>query len=256
MSLEFLRVGKEVQPERDSLGSGSFLMDSGIEDFTIEMAYLGESSKGAVSLDLVLKGKNNGVTLRQTLYITAGAEKGRSTTYTKDGNTYQLKGFSQGNAIALLASGKALADMDITERTVNLYDYKEKKELPTTVNMLMDLVGQPVTLGILKVLENKSVNSGKDANGNNVYVKTNEAREINEIDKVFRTSDKLTLAEVTTGATEPAFYSAWAEKNTGVAKDKRTAVSGGVTGQAAPSLFSSSTPAAEPTGTKSLFGNN
>ena len=50
--------------------------------------------------------------------------------------------------------------------------------------------------------------------------KVTKVKEENEIDKVFRASDGLTVTEVLAEATEPVFKNTWSEKNTGVTRNK------------------------------------
>src|SRR5690606_22739631 len=98
----------------------------------------------------------------------------------------------------------------------NLYDYEQKKELPKSVPMLTDLLGQKIALGILKQLENKNVKQGDD------YVASAETREINVVDKVFHPEVKLTVAEARNGQETAKFWDAWKERNQGQVRDKRT----------------------------------
>lgn len=86
----------------------------------------------------------------------------------------------------------------------------------------------------------------KNADGK--YVPSGEVREENEIDKIFRATDGMTVAEIRANATEAVFATSWKDKWTGVTKDRTTK-------QAAGSTAGAPTPqgaAAKPT--TSLFG--
>ena len=78
----------------------------------------------------------------------------------------------------------------------------------------MDMVGKKVMLGIVEVLENKSVkdNSGK-------YVPIADTRKTNEISKVFN-EDGLTTSEIKAGVAEPVFMRTWVDKFQGQVIDK------------------------------------
>ena len=110
---------------------------------------------------------------------------------------------------------------------------------------MTELLGQKIKLGILKQLENKSVKQGDE------FVPTAETRESNAIDKVFHPEMNLTVAEARNGLEEPKFHDAWAEKNKGQTRDKRTIKDGaGGTAGAPPKAAAGTAPAR-----KSLFGN-
>ena len=96
-----------------------------------------------------------------------------------------------------------------------MYDFDLKKEVPTKVQVLMELDGKPITLGVIKEVVDK--NTKNDAG---VYVPSGETREQNEIDKVFNTETGLTVAEILADVDEAVFKGQWAEKNTGKTRNK------------------------------------
>lgn len=210
-----------IAGESDSLGGGG-AAESGLYDLTIKVAYAITAKSEATGVVLVLQDASN-KEYRFTEYVTSGREKGCKNYYERDGEKHYLPGFNNINAVCLLAAGKELTDMDTEEKMVKVYDPAAKAEVPTKKEVLVDLIGKPITLGILKVIENKNVlneSTGK-------YVPTADTRTSNQLDKVFRTRDRLTVAEVRAEATEAAFYEAWGAKNTGVTKDKSKPVAGG-----------------------------
>ena len=97
-----------------------------------------------------------------------------------------------------------------------MYSPDAKAEVPTKVDMLMDLVGQSIYAGVIKQLVDKT----KKDEATGVYHPTGESREENEIDKFFRARDKMTTAEIRAKATEATFATTWAEKFTDTVKDK------------------------------------
>ena len=121
------------------------------------------------------------------------------------------------NALTLLTVGKEIGQLDTEKKVVNLYSSTEKKEVPTQVDMLMDLIGQEVLLGLLKQTVDKTA---KDAAG--VYQPTGESRDENEVDKIFRARDKMTTAEIRAQAEQANFFAVWEQKWAGKVKDKTT----------------------------------
>ena len=225
-----------IQEDTDFVG-GFQVLDSGVYDATIDMAYVDKSSGGALNVNFVFK-TQDGKELKQTIYVSSGDKKGNLNYYIdKKGNKNFLTGYNLVKAITLLTIGKELSAVDTEVKTLNIYDYTAKKEIPQKKEVIMELLGQDITLGVLKVIENKNT---KNAQG--IYVPSAETRTFNEVDKIFRTKDRLTVAEIKAEATEPGFINTWSEKNTGKVRDKSKAVSGGNSPTAAPaaktSLFS------------------
>lgn len=226
--LQNFKQENDVQEEKDVLGGSNFLVESGADDYNIDLAYAGKSTGGASFIALHLsKGKT---LLRETIYITT---KGGKTYYEKDGAKSNLPGFSLINSLVFVTLGKQLHELATEQKIAKLYDPAQKKEVPTVVEMIPDLMGQTVTAGVLKVIEDKTA---KDATGN--YVPTGDTRTINTIDKFFRSSDGLTSTEIKGGVKEPVFLTAWKEKNTGVTRNKAKGATGAsgkpVTGSTAP----------------------
>jgi len=214
-ALSGLTENAAVQKDDDRLGGGGFEpLNSDVYDFTIEHAYVTKSSGGATAVNFSFLGADN-AKLRTTIYVSSGTAKGCKNTYekkNKDGvmETHYLPGFNQVNSLCWMTAGKALADLASTvdgTKVINLYDYDKKAEVPTQVDMIMGLINMKITAAVLKQTVDK-----KKKNDTGEYMPTGETRDENEIDKFFRTSDKLTFAEITKGVTEPIFMVAWLEK--------------------------------------------
>ena len=211
-----LTTDESIQDEKDSLGSSGPL-DSNVYDLTIKYAFMTKSKGGALALNLHLN-EASGALLRQQLWVTSGDAKGNKNYYERNGKRHYLPGFNIANAVSLLSVGKEISKLDTEEKTIKLYNFDSKSEEPTVVDMVMDLVGKEITCGVLKQVVDKNV---KDpATGE--YVPSGETRTENEIDKVFRTRDKLTVAEIRRKLTEPVFYEEWTAKWKGKEKDKST----------------------------------
>lgn len=210
----------KVEDEQDRV-AGGFTVESGLYDATIEMAYVHKSSGGAMGVTIHYK-LGNGQVIKDTQYVTSGDAKGNSKTYTKDGKKYYLPGYNVCNAVTCLAIGKVIDNVEDEEKVVKRWDAKEGKEMNMATNVLTALIGAEITVGILKKKADK--NKKNDAG---LYVATGETRDINEVDKVFRTADGLTLTEAKAEATEAVFKAKWDEANTGSYKDESTGAANG-----------------------------
>jgi hypothetical protein len=200
--------------EKDTLGGGGFILPTMIYPAKIEQAFLTKSPNGAIALNLRAKVRKDDGTLgehRETIYFTNRAGE---TSYQKNGETHMLPGFITVNALAQLVTGKGLKSLPTTQQTVGVWNGQVKKEVPTQVEALPDLCGE-VYLGIQQIKENKT-----EKGGDGKYHPINKPRELNAIDKVFRVSDKLTLPEVLSGATEAKFFVSWTERFAGKVYDK------------------------------------
>jgi hypothetical protein len=254
--LDKLKTTKEIGNETNTLGGGGILA-SGAYDMAIETAYFDTSRGGAVSLNLLFKSSTGG-SLKQTIYVTSGTAKGGNNYYLdkRTGEKKYLPGFNTANSICLLATGEEISAQEIETKTLMIYDFDAGKETPQQKEVVMSLLGQDITLGIKKVIENKTAKD--DYSGEYVPVAGGVTRSLNEIDKVFRASDRMTTPEIRDEATEATFYDAWVAKNTGIDRDKSKAKVGEVT--AGPATGGTPGNSSPPAGQadqakKSLFNN-
>lgn len=243
--LSGLSLPEDVKHNEDSLGTGSKYgpWESGVYDCVIDTVYLDTSSGGAVSANFTFKTKE-GKELNQTIYITSGSAKGRKTYYERDGDKIPLPGFTTANDIALLTVGENIVDLETETKVLSLYDYTARKEVPQQKEVIMDMLGKPILLGVMKVIEDKNV---KNAQG--VYVPSGETRTTNEIAVSFRASDRKSAGDIRNGK-EAGFIDQWLEKNNGITKDKSKGATAGSTATAA---APSSDGVGETSATKKLF---
>lgn len=208
-----LATDDSIANEKDSVGGGGVL-ESGLYLAKVTLAYVTKSSGGATGL--VLKAKtSDGRDINQTLWMTSGTAKGGKNYYEKDGVKSYLPGFIAANALTLLAVGKDIAELDTETKVVNVYSFEAKAEVPTKVEMITDLLGKDIIIGLIKQTVDKNVK-----NDAGVYVPSGETRDENEIDKFFRAEDRLTTAEIRAAANEPVFYNTWADKWNGKVRNK------------------------------------
>ena len=239
-----LSTDSSIADERDSIGSGG-PVDSGLYTCTVAMAHIIKSQGGAMGLVLTLKTEAD-KEIRQTLWMTSGTAKGGTNYYTdKNGAKQYLPGFVQANALCLLTVGKEISAMDTETKVINLYSPEARAEVPTKAEVLMDLLNQEITVGIIKQTVDKTVK-----NDAGVYVATGETRDENEIDKFFRTKDRMTTAEIRAQTTEAVFIDQWDKKWTGKTKDRAKGAAAGLAG--VPKLGGAPSAAKKPT--TSLFG--
>ncbi len=214
--LDRLQEDSTIQQETDSLG-GFGPLDSGLYDMNINTAYYTTSKGGALALNIDCTGPA-GQSFKQALWVTSGKAKGGKNYYESRGEKHYLPGFVAANAIALLGAKKKIGELATEKKTIMLYSYGASKDVPTEVDMVTALCGATVTLGILRQTVDK--NKMNDTTGE--YEPTGETRDENEVVKVFRTSDGKTVAEILAGSETADFKQKWADKWTGVTRDKST----------------------------------
>lgn len=217
--LASLATDASIAEEKDSVGSGGPL-DSGLYKATIALAYVTKSQGGAMGLVLNMK-TEAGREIRQTLWMTSGTAKGCKNYYEKDGEKNYLPGFNHANSLALLTCGKEIGAMDTETKVVNVYSADAKSEVPTKVDMLMDLLGKEIIVGLIRQTVDKT-----KKNDAGVYEPTGETRDENEIDKLFRAKDRMTTAEIRAQAETAVFADTWDAKFTGTVKMKAKGASG------------------------------
>jgi hypothetical protein len=216
-----LSTDATIANEKDSIGGGGVL-ESGLYPATVTLAYGIKSDGGARGLVFHAK-TSEGRDIRQTIYMTSGTAKGGTNFYIdKKGEKQYLPGFISVNSLCLLTCGKDIADMDVETKVASIWNKETKSEVPTKVEMLVDLLGKEILIGLVKQTVDKTTK-----NDAGVYVPTGETREENEIDKFFRASDRKTTAEIRS-QDEAKFADVWSNKNTGNTRDKTSKVGGSV----------------------------
>lgn len=205
-----------LEESQDRLG-GFAPIDTGIYEVTIKNLFAGKSASGANCLTLIAQLPGSDKEYKETIYFTN--KKGENFFINKndDKKKSPLPGFTTVNDICLIATGKELTDQETEEKVVNIYDPDSKKELPKSVPVLTECIGQKIALGIVRALENKEV---KNAAGE--YEPTAEERENNFIDKVFHPEMKVTVVEARQGKKTGEFWDAWLKRNKGQVRDRRS----------------------------------
>ena len=237
--LDNLKEDASIQGEKDVLGG--YILPSDIYDMVVELAYFGLSAGGANSVTMHFAGKN-GENLRQTFWVTSGKAKGGTNYYTdKKGTRHYLPGFNQANSICKILTNTELAVLPTEPKIIKIWDSNLKKEAPIEKQVIIDLIGKEISLGVIHQVVDKQIK-----NEQGVYVPSGETREENEIDKIFRTSDHFTNAEILAEEKEAVFYDKWLDKNKGITRQKAK-------GATAQSVVKSGAPGGKTT--ESLFGD-
>ncbi|AHC56575.1 putative single-stranded DNA-binding protein [Achromobacter phage JWDelta] len=203
---------QNMEAARDSVGGGGFVIDADAYEMTLKVAYVGQSKGGANFMSLIFD--RDGTDYREDVYFTSSKEKGQLPYYVKNDKQFPLPGYSIVSDLCLILGGTSLEDTEFEEKTVNVYDFDAKKELPKSVMVPVELLGKKIIVGVQRTTENKQV---KDASGN--YVNSGETRDVNNIDKLFDLESKMTVLEALNQAEKPVFYDTWIEANKGKVRD-------------------------------------
>lgn len=200
-----------VEKATDSLGGSK--IESDIYKLKIAVAYLGKSDGGATSVNLVGK-LNDTLDYRETIWIT---NKNGENFYVKNDKKFLLPGFITIDDICQITTGKGLVDLEdsIEDKTVKIYDFEARKEMPKEVQVIAELNNVEVCVAIQRTLEDKTA---KADNGD--YVPTGETVERTNIEKAFDPDTMLTVVEATDGKEAGEFHTAWLEKNKGKVRDR------------------------------------
>lgn len=237
--LSTLSTDNSIANEKDNVGGGNRVLDTAVYALKVATAYVTKSSGGAIGLVASFK-TEDGRDLRQTFWMTSGTAKGCTNFYTdKNGDKQYLPGFLLANALCLLTTGQEISALDTEQKVIPLYNAEAKSEIPTKVDMLMDVVGKDIVAAVFKQTVDKTTKNATTG----VYEPTGETREENEVDKFFRARDRMTTAEIRAQADKGVFVETWAEKWTGKTRDRsKGAAAGGNT--AAPAKGAAGLPSA------------
>lgn len=219
-----IQTASDVQQEKDVLG-GVRVVDTDVYPATIKLAYAGKSKGGALSL--TIHADIGGTELRHTFWVT---NKQGQNFYEKNGKKDFLPGWNAANGICLLIANKELTQLTPETKTVKLWDFDAKAEVPTQVEAMTELHGGQVLLAVQKQLVD--VNQ-ETAPGSGVYVPSGKTREQNEIDKVFFIDDGRTVTEIRNNTPTAEFKEKWLAANKGKVfdrTDKKAGASAGMPG--------------------------
>lgn len=206
--LEGINTADNAEKETDRLG-GFQLLDANVHLMKIKTAYLSTAASEARAVMFEFESEKG--VLRSAQYFCSGKTKGKKTYYIKNDKQFNLPGFIIVNDIFRAVGFKGgLDDAVLEEKFIKLYNHDAGGEVVTPVQMVTNLIGKEVALGVRKQTVDKTA-LGSD---NKTYEPTGETRDVNELDKVF-TAEGLTQPEIDAGITEPTFIIGWKEKYEG-----------------------------------------
>lgn len=237
--------GDGLEQTGDRLGGGG-VRESGAYDGTIKLAYAGKASaSNAQSLNVVID--LGGSEYRETFWVTNKNGENFFLDKTDKNKKVPLPGYTMADDLCLLTTGFPLSEQNAAEKVISLYDYEQKKEVPTNAHVFLDLIGKQITVGLIK----QTVDKTKKNDSTGKYDPTGETRDENVTEKFFHFESKRTVTEIRTGMDEATFYPKWVEKNAGKTRDR----SKGKEGQTgAPGRPGAPPAAGAPKAQTSLFG--
>lgn len=180
----------KAEVEDDFLGGGGVL-DTDIYPAEIKYAFIGKAANSdARNLTLCLKVNGKREVTRQ-IWMT---NRNGDVTYKdkKTGEAKNLPGFNQVNSLCMLIASKEVGDMDVEEKTLNLYDFESKTEVPQAVVCFTELHGEKIHVAIQRQTVDKTEKN--EATGD--YEPTGETRDQNEFIKFFPEDRLVTISEV------------------------------------------------------------
>lgn len=208
--LKDIKATTNKTEERDSLGGGGYIWDSGIYPVTVKLAFLDTYPSGALNINVIFADEN-GKELTWKNCIT-NAQKEAFYKDKKTGEEKALPGMMIADSFTDIVTGKELLQLDESKAVVEVYDYDQEKYVPKEKDVLKELLGKRVVIGVIRELNDKNVkdNAGK-------WVPSGETREANDVDKFFF-ADGTTRPEKAEG--KPAeFINTWKGRWEGEIKD-------------------------------------
>ena len=224
--------GAEVDME-DRLG-GSRTVPSDAYRVTLGQCYQHKSPKGAKYVHIEYTTRT-GVTQSENIYY---SNKDGETTFRNKstGKLQTMPGWNRITALIEVATDKPSDQVITDKKYVGIYNADAKKEVETEVDVLVELTGKEVVLGILHVEANKTKAVKTGDPGDPVkYVPTAEKREYNEISVIADTRGR-TKSERDKGFKTGEFIQQWRQKNKDTTRDLYKPVEG------APAATASSAP--------------
>ena len=196
---EVEEVSKEVSQDDLKSGGSSFINECGVYPTTIEKAFMTETKKGGIKLDLMFGGANK---IDIELYIISKKKGKLVTTCQMGGKTVTLPSYKMFVQLYYILVGKApkLSELNLKEETIK---YKKfGKDITVEADTLVDLVGKELNIGI-RLEEQYDYEDGEtvksrlktNQNGDTLYKK--------ELESVF-SKDGLSAQEIAKGVTEGA----------------------------------------------------
>lgn len=228
-------------------------LPSDIYNLVFDYAYIEKSKRGAFGVAMKFKVHDQeDRTLTTREWFTTAEDKGCLTYYMDNGEEKNLPGFALVDQMTHLLLGKSITECKTEKRTINLYNREKRTEVPTEVDMLVELVGKGVSACVLHQIQDKTKHNPQTGK----YDPTGETFEMNAFDKFLSPKDRKTWGE-TENNTPADFQQSWLDRWKGNVDDRSTgtAATGGTTGlPAATGAAPTPTGAQAPPAGEKLFG--
>jgi hypothetical protein len=208
-----VNTSKTVKADVDVVrGQKKEPLASDIYNCIIKYAYAHKSKGGALGVTIVMA-TPEGREIKDVQYITSGDAKGNKTYYEKQNadtklmEQYSLPGFNAIDSLCKLILDKGVLECDNEKRTIKLYDFDAKAEVPKEVDMLIDLVGKPISVAVLNQVEDKTAKNAQTG----VYEPTGKTYSTNVIDKYLDPNTRCTAQEKS-NKVDSTYADAWLVK--------------------------------------------
>lgn len=202
-----------LEKSRDVLG-GFGVFETNVYEATIKMAYAKASAKSkskAVALTLDIDGRE----YRQDIWITTGEGKNFTIDKTDPKKKNPMMGFVLIDDLCLMATGYPLDKQTIEEKTIPIYDYDAKRELPKNAHVITSILGHKVKVAI----QLSDVDKTKLNETTKLYEPTGDTKQENTLEKVFYFDDNRTVSEIREGK-EAVFMESWIKSYAGKVRNR------------------------------------
>lgn len=217
-----------LEESGDTLGGGFEPLSTALYDAKIKLAYVGNAASSK-AMSITFHADINSKEYRETVWISNRNGENFYADKQDAQKKHPLPGYTLVDDLCMFITETPLSDQVTEEKTIKLYSFDEKKDIPTKVQVLTGLLGGEVKLGILRQIVDKQ----KKNPSSGAYENTGETRTENVTDKVFHPETGRTLNEYRHEIETPEFLEAWDKKNTGNDRNKAKGVAaGGNTGLA------------------------
>lgn len=188
----------DVSTANDIEQSGDYIgrqvLNTGVYEAVIKTAYQHESRSGAKAIAYIFD--VDGTEFEETIYFTTSKAKGNKTYYESNNKKHFLAGYTTNNDIAQLTTGKEMSSFTSDTKILEIWNSETKKKEKTKVNVIPELTGKAIKLGIFKELSEYN---------DKTYTK-------NVINKVFSAKHDKTVAECRAKKESAEFINQWKEK--------------------------------------------
>jgi len=204
---------------------------SALHEASITAAYFIVNTRNSANTDLVLEfelgsGYNHKI---QSTVLASGKTTAMNSKTKKEELLWSY--VPMAHMVGAACEGKTIGDVfpSVQEKIVKVFDFNTRKDVDTKVQMVTDLVGKKLLLGLQRKISNKNALTGKtDANGRPEWAKLAERKTTLEFGVAGNISDRRTAVEFNGGiaAENAAELDKWEQLNTGKDYDAYKPVAG------------------------------